>query len=128
MTLHEYIEDMRGKRIAIIGIGVSNAPLLKLLAAEGLRVAACDKRTREQMGQQAEDLERLGCELHLGPDYLKDLEADVIEENGRVMREFIHILKNGRAIGHLDITGLEAAQIEALLRRVCTGWVGGGAG
>ena len=31
MTLHEYIEDMRGKRIAIIGIGVSNTPLLKLL-------------------------------------------------------------------------------------------------
>ena len=24
MTLHEYIEDMRGKRIAIIGIGVSS--------------------------------------------------------------------------------------------------------
>ena len=78
MTLHEYIEDMRGKRIAIIGIGVSNTPLLKLLAAEGLRVAACDKRTREQMGQQAEHLEQLGCELHLGPDYLKDLDADVI--------------------------------------------------
>lgn len=78
MTLHEYIEDMRGKRIAIIGIGVSNTPLLKLLAAEGLRVAACDKRTREQMGQQAEDLEQLGCELHLGADYLKDLDADVI--------------------------------------------------
>ena len=78
MTLHEYIEDMRGKRIAIIGIGVSNTPLLKLLLAEGIRVTACDKRTREQMGQQAEDLERLGCELHLGADYLKDLDADVI--------------------------------------------------
>ena len=78
MTLHEYIEDMRGKRIAIIGIGVSNTPLLKLLAAEGLRVAACDKRTREQMGEQAEHLEQLGCELHLGADYLKDLDADVI--------------------------------------------------
>ena len=51
MTLHEYIEDMRGKRIAIIGIGVSNTPLLKLLLAEGIRVTACDKRTREQMGQ-----------------------------------------------------------------------------
>lgn len=35
MTLHEYIEDMRGKRIAIIGIGVSNTPLLELLLAEG---------------------------------------------------------------------------------------------
>ena len=38
MTLHEYIEDMRGKRIAIIGIGVSNTPLLELLLAEGIRV------------------------------------------------------------------------------------------
>ena len=78
MTLHEYIEDMRGKRIAIIGIGVSNTPLLELLLAEGIRVTACDKRSREQMGEQAEHLEQLGCELHLGPDYLKDLEADVI--------------------------------------------------
>ena len=59
---------------------------------------------------------------------IDDLEADVIEANGRTVREFIHILKNGRAIGHLDITGLEAAQIEALLRRVCPGWLGGGAG
>ena len=78
MTLHEYIEDMRGKRIAIIGIGVSNTPLLELLLAEGIRVTACDKRSREQMGEQAEHLEQLGCELHLGPDYLKDLDADVI--------------------------------------------------
>ena len=78
MTLHEYIEDMRGKRIAIIGIGVSNTPLLELLLAEGIRVTACDKRSREQMSEQAEHLEQLGCELHLGADYLKDLDADVI--------------------------------------------------
>lgn len=56
---------------------------------------------------------------------IDDLEADVIEDSGRTVREFIHILKNGRAIGHLDITGLEAARIEALLRRVCSGWIGG---
>lgn len=59
---------------------------------------------------------------------IDDLEADVIEDSGRTVREFIHILKNGRAIGHLDITGLEAARIEALLRRVCSGWIGGGPG
>lgn len=59
---------------------------------------------------------------------IDDLEADVIEDGGRTVREFIHILKNGRAIGHLDITGLEAARIEALLRRVCSGWIGGGPG
>ena len=59
---------------------------------------------------------------------IDDLEADVIEDGGRTVREFIHILKNGHAIGHLDITGLEAARIEALLRRVCSGWIGGGPG
>ena len=51
---------------------------LELLLAEGIRVTACDKRSREQMGKQAEHLEQLGCELHLGADYLKDLDADVI--------------------------------------------------
>lgn len=78
MTLRDYIESLRHKSVAVIGIGVSNTPLLERLLAEGIRVTACDKRSREQMGEQAEHLERLGCELHLGADYLKDLDADVI--------------------------------------------------
>ena len=78
MTLRDYIESLRHKTVAIIGIGVSNTPLLERLLAEGIRVTACDKRSREQMGEQAEHLEQLGCELHLGADYLKDLDADVI--------------------------------------------------
>ena len=78
MTLRDYIESLRHKTVAIIGVGVSNTPLLELLLTEGIRVTACDKRSREQMGEQAEHLEQLGCELHLGADYLKDLDADVI--------------------------------------------------
>ena len=78
MTLRDYIESLRHKTVAIIGIGVSNTPLMEMLLAEGIRVTACDKRSREQMGEQAEHLEQLGCELHLGADYLKDLDADVI--------------------------------------------------
>lgn len=78
MTLRGYIESLRHKTVAVIGVGVSNTPLLELLLTEGIRVTACDKRSREQMGEQAEHLEQLGCELHLGADYLKDLDADVI--------------------------------------------------
>ena len=78
MTLREYVDSIRNKRVAVIGIGVSNTPLLDMLLSEGIRVIACDKRTRKQMGQQAEDLERRGCVLHLGEDYLKGLDADVI--------------------------------------------------
>ena len=78
MTLREYVDSIKNKRVAVIGIGVSNTPLLDMLLAEGIRVTACDKRTRAQMGQQAEELERRGCTLHLGEDYLKGLDADVI--------------------------------------------------
>lgn len=78
MTLREYVDSIRNKRVAVIGIGVSNTPLLDMLLAEGIRVTACDKRTRAQMGQQTEELERRGCTLHLGEDYLKGLDADVI--------------------------------------------------
>ena len=78
MTLREYIDTIKNKKVAVIGIGVSNTPLIDRLLAEGVSVAACDKRTREQMGAQADDLERRGCRLHLGEGYLDGLDADVI--------------------------------------------------
>ena len=42
MTLQEYLQSLRGRRLAVIGIGVSNQPLLKLLLEAGLDVTACD--------------------------------------------------------------------------------------
>ena len=56
MTLREYIDTIKNKKVAVIGIGVSNTPLIDRLLAEGVSVTACDKRTREQMGAQADDL------------------------------------------------------------------------
>lgn len=78
MTLHEYIEDMRGKRIAIIGIGVSNTPLLRLLLREGIAVTACDRSDRAKLGALAEELEAAGAVLRLGDGYLQGLDHDVI--------------------------------------------------
>ena len=52
MTLRDYIESLRHKTVAIIGIGVSNTPLLELLLAEGIRVTACDKRSRDARFRQ----------------------------------------------------------------------------
>lgn len=78
MTLDEYVEGLKGKRIAVLGIGVSNVPLIELLCAHGCDVTACDMRTREQMNGEAERLESLGAKLKLGPDYLEDLDHDVL--------------------------------------------------
>ena len=50
MTLNEYIESIKEKRIAVIGIGVSNQPLIQLLLEHGVAVTACDKKDREALG------------------------------------------------------------------------------
>ncbi len=78
MTLSEYVESIRDKSIAVIGIGVSNQPLIELLLRGGCRVTACDQRTREQMGELADRLEAMGAKLRLGGDYLEGLDQELI--------------------------------------------------
>ncbi|WP_312635570.1 UDP-N-acetylmuramoyl-L-alanine--D-glutamate ligase [Oscillibacter sp.] len=78
MTLQEYIASIREKTVAIVGIGVSNTPLIELLAKSGVRVTACDRKSREDLGCEAGRLESLGVTLKLGDEYLKDLTQDVI--------------------------------------------------
>ena len=56
MTLQEYLDSIHGKTVAVVGIGVSNTPLIRLLLREGIAVTACDKRTREQLGQLGGEL------------------------------------------------------------------------
>ena len=78
MTLREYLDSIKHKTVAVVGIGVSNEPLIRMLLGEGIAVTACDKRTREQLGALAGELESLGARLQLGPDYLEGLDQDVI--------------------------------------------------
>ena len=77
-TIREYLAGLKGKTVAVIGIGVSNTPLIKMLLRAGIQVTACDKKRREDFGGLAEELESLGAELRLGPDYLRGLDQDVI--------------------------------------------------
>jgi len=69
MTLNEYLNTLRGKSVAVIGIGVSNVPLIRLLRAAGIAVTACDKKKYEELGAIAGELEALGCVLRLGEDF-----------------------------------------------------------
>lgn len=78
ITLQEYLDSLQGKRVAVIGIGVSNTPLIKTLLKAGISVTACDKAPRENFGPLAEELESLGAELHLGETYLDGLDQDII--------------------------------------------------
>ncbi len=78
MTLDEFIASIRDKSIAVIGIGVSNSPLVELLLRHGCHVTACDRHSLAEMGEEGELLESLGAEFHLEQDYLEGLDQDII--------------------------------------------------
>jgi len=78
MELQTYLENLKGKKIAVIGLGVSNLPLVAMLARSGLAVIACDKKSYAELGEDAKRLEDLGVTLRLGEGYLDNLEADLI--------------------------------------------------
>lgn len=77
MTLHEYFEKLRGKRVLVLGLGVSNRPLVRLLLQYGAEVTGCDKTPREKLDAEVLELERMGAKLHLGEGYLEGLSGDV---------------------------------------------------
>ena len=78
MTLREYLNSIKDATVAVVGIGVSNTPLIEMLAQNGIAVTACDRRNRDALGDVAAHLEELGVTLQLGDDYLEGLHQDII--------------------------------------------------
>ena len=73
-----YFSSLRGKRIAVLGLGVSNRPLVRLLLEYGCDVTGCDRTPREKLDPEVLELEKAGCALRVGENYLDDVEADVV--------------------------------------------------
>ncbi|MBQ9768837.1 MAG: UDP-N-acetylmuramoyl-L-alanine--D-glutamate ligase [Clostridia bacterium] len=78
MDVRQFWENISSKKIAMCGIGISNTPLILSFLEKGARVYACDRRSREQIGELADRIEAAGAELRLGENYLEDLEVDII--------------------------------------------------
>lgn len=76
----KYIETIRGKKVALVGMGVANTPSAKFLAQHGIEVYACDKRDKEYIGKEVcEELESLGVKFSLGENYLDILpQMDIV--------------------------------------------------
>ena len=72
------LSPLKGISCAVLGLGISNLPLIDTLLHEGAAVTARDKKSREALGDTARELESRGVRLILGEDYLKDLTERVI--------------------------------------------------
>lgn len=78
MNILEFKSSVKGKNISVIGIGISNRPLIKFLVSAGSNVTAYDKRTKEQLKDIYEEFSALGVKFVLGEDYLDNLQGEII--------------------------------------------------
>ncbi len=75
----KFKDFIKYKKVAVVGIGVSNRPLIKFLVKLGAKVTAFDKKHREKLGSISLELEEIGVDLVLGENYLDKLDGyDVI--------------------------------------------------
>lgn len=77
-AFENYFTSLRGKKVAVLGLGVSNRPLVRLLLEFGCDVTGCDKTPREKLDAEVLALENSGCKLKTGDSYLDNVQADIL--------------------------------------------------
>ena len=72
--------SLQGKRCALLGLGISNLPLLKLLLSldADTQITVYDKKTPREIGQDALEFEKMGVAFVSGESCFDDIEADII--------------------------------------------------
>lgn len=78
MTIGEYKNFIENKRVAVIGVGVSNMPLIRFLCALGAKVTARDRKDELSIWDKVKELKSLGAMPILGVNYLEDLTEEII--------------------------------------------------
>ena len=72
--LNKFNKDIVGKKIAIIGLGISNKPLINYLNNLKAKITVFDNRTQEKIDKDIwEDINKYHIKHYLGNDYLKNL-------------------------------------------------------
>ena len=77
--IHAFFDDMKQKRVAFIGTGVSHTELISLFCEKGIGVTVLDRRSAEQFRETYDALSEKGVQFRLGDDYLDALtDFDVV--------------------------------------------------
>ena len=78
MDYQSYLDSLKGKRIGVIGFGVSNQPLVDALLNAECDVTVCDQRDMESLGEAGERAKENGAKFSLGEAYLDSLVFDLV--------------------------------------------------
>lgn len=72
------LPEFTNKAVTLLGAGVSNMPLAGYLTAHGAAVTVRDKKTADELGENAQKLRALGADFIGGDAYLEGIQADYI--------------------------------------------------
>lgn len=74
--LNEFNENIKGKKVAIIGLGVSNKPLIEYLYSLGAKITVFDNREQEKIDTDIWDkVTKYNLKYYLGEGYLDNLKG-----------------------------------------------------
>ncbi|MBO5143493.1 MAG: UDP-N-acetylmuramoyl-L-alanine--D-glutamate ligase [Clostridia bacterium] len=72
--LEEFKQYIRGRKVAVMGMGISNTPLIKYLMDLDAVITVFDKKTEEELGKaKCEEYLMQGVNFSLGENYLDNL-------------------------------------------------------
>ncbi len=94
LSLHDTLKArLCGRHCAVLGIGISNTPLIDFLLDLGATVSAYDQKSREVLGDLPAVLEAKGVALTLGPAAFDEITADVIFKSPGIRPDVPGILR-----------------------------------
>ena len=100
--LNKFFDCIKGKRIALVGLGISNTPLIDMLSSHGALVVAHDKKEYTDFDPEfMATLEEKGVGLKLGKSYLDSFDEDIIIKAPGIRRDapaFVEAVARGACL------------------------------
>ena len=94
LSLHDRFKArLSGRHCAVLGVGVSNTPLIDFLLDLGATVSAYDQKTRDALGDLPAKLEEKGVSLTLGQSAFDEITADLIFKSPGIRPDIPGILR-----------------------------------
>lgn len=76
--LEAFKKYIKNKNVTVVGVGISNLPLIRFLVQLGANVTALDKRSEEDLGDAATEIKALNVRLKTGESYLDDIDGEIV--------------------------------------------------
>lgn len=109
LTYKIFTEFVKGKKIAIAGVGVSNLPLVEFFTYLGGEVVCCDRKPADKFDKKTLNLLKKNCrEIFLGEDYLDHFDGcDMILRSPGIRYdrpEFVRAVERGAVLtGEIEL-------------------------